>query len=149
MKQRNECNRVQNTKGPFYHFLLQILRFEAYGPISIINRTIFWILLPFSIIFWGFILNFVFFFSFLIFFLPTQLKKHVHKILVLSYNLFHFPEDWRRTCPDTRNLLFLCSKEFHKKFATILMICERWCHSEKTKTCIAFDVAVIFTCRFF
>ena len=92
----------------------------------------------------------IFFFSFKKkIFLPTQVKKHVHKILVLSYNLFHFPEDWRRTCPDTRNLLFLCSKEFHNKFATVLMICERWSHSEKTKTGIAFDAEMIFTCRLF
>ena len=38
---KNEYNRMQNMKGSFYHFLLQILRFEIYGPISIINRITF------------------------------------------------------------------------------------------------------------
>ena len=75
------------------------------------------------------------------------------KILALSYNLLHFvpifKEIEKKTFPDVRSLLFLCNKELHKKFAPILIVCQRWRHDEKTKTCITFDLDVILTCGFF
>ena len=62
------------------------------------------------------------------------------RILVLSYNLPHFftyiQEDWRKTCPDIRSLLFLCNKDLHTRLTPILIVCQRWRHSEKTKILI-------------
>ena len=64
------------------------------------------------------------------------------KILLLSYNLPHFvpffKEIDKKTCPDVRSLLFLWNKELHKKFAPILIVCQRWRHSEKKQTCTTF-----------
>ena len=51
--------------------------------------------------------------------------------------------------PDVRSLLFLCNKKWHKKFAPILIVCQRWRHSQKTQTGITFDLDVILTCGFF
>ena len=75
------------------------------------------------------------------------------KILVSSYNRSHFVSIFKKidkkTCPDTRKLLFLYNKELHKKFSPILIVCQRWRHSQKTKNGATFDLVVILTCRFF
>ena len=75
------------------------------------------------------------------------------RILVLSYNLPHFftyiQEDWRKTCPDIRSLLFLCNKDLHTRLTPIMIVCQRWRHSEKTKIGIIFDQDFILTCSFF
>ena len=34
--------------------------------------------------------------------------------------------------------LILCNKKCYKKFAAILIVCQRWCHSEKPKLSINF-----------
>ena len=74
------------------------------------------------------------------------------KILVLSYNLSHFVpiynEDWQKSCSDIRSLLFLCNEELRKKFAAILIVCQRWRHKEK-ETGINFVLDVILTGVFF
>ena len=75
------------------------------------------------------------------------------RILVLSYNLPHFftyiQEDWRKTCPDIRSLLFLCNKDLHTRLTPIFIVCQRWRHSEKTKIGITFDRDFILSCSFF
>ena len=73
------------------------------------------------------------------------------KVLVLSYISFctNLQTYWQKTCPDIRSPLFLCNKELHKKFAPILIVCQRWSHGEKTKPGITFDLDVILTCGFF
>ena len=37
----------------------------------------------------------------------------------------------------------------HKKFAPIIIVCQRWRHSEKTETSLAFYLDAILTCGFF
>ena len=44
---------------------------------------------------------------------------------------------------------FLCNKELYKKSALILIFCQRWGPSEKTKTSITFDLNVILTSGLF
>ena len=80
-----------------------------------------------------------------------QLFCNNFKTLVLSYNLPHFLPIFKKTDenPDIRSILFQCNKELHKKFAPILIVCQRWNHSQKTKTSIIFDLDVILTCGFF
>ena len=63
------------------------------------------------------------------------------KILVLSYNLFH--QFSTKLWPGIRNLLFLCTKELHKKFAPIVIVCQGWRQRKETKTGITFDLDVI------
>ena len=63
---------------------------------------------------------------------------------MLSYNLSYFQEDWRKFCPDIRDI-FLCNKELHKKLAPILIVSQRRHHSEKTKTGINFNLDVVLT----
>ena len=78
-----------------------------------------------------------------------KFQKFSFKLLSFSF-CSNFQEDWWETCADIRSLLFLCNKELQKKFYPILMVCQRWCHSEKTKTGIAFDLDVIFSvCMWF
>ena len=73
------------------------------------------------------------------------------KILVLNCKLSHLYQFSRRstknlpTCPDVRSLLFLSNKKWHKKFAPILIVCQRWRHSWKTQTGITFDLDMILT----
>ena len=38
-----------------------------------------------------------------------------------------------------------CNEELQKKFVITLIVYQRWCHSEKTKTGITFDLDVILT----
>ena len=56
---------------------------------------------------------------------------------MLIYDLSHFctnfQKNQQKTCPNIRSLLFLCKKQLHKKFAPILVVCQRWRHSEKKK----------------
>ena len=47
------------------------------------------------------------------------------------------------------SLLFLCNKELHKKFAPILIVCQRWHQSEKTRIGITFDLDLILSCGYF
>ena len=77
------------------------------------------------------------------------------KVLVLSYNCFHFVSIFKKIdaklahLPDVRSLLFLCYKKWCNKFAPILIVYQRWRHSQKTKTGITFDLDVILTCGAF
>ena len=70
------------------------------------------------------------------------------KILVISY-LSHFSRRSTKNLPKYNLPKFLCNKELHKKFAPILMSCQRWYHSEKAETRSAFDLDVILACGFF
>ena len=60
---------------------------------------------------------------------------------MLSYNLFH--QFSTKLWPGIRNLLFLCTKELHKKFAPIVIVCQGWRQRKETKTGITFDLDVI------
>ena len=73
---------------------------------------------------------------------------------MLIYDLSHFctnfQKNQQKTCPNIRSLLFLCKKQLHKKFAPILVVCQRWRRSEKKKkkTGITFDLDAILSCKF-
>ena len=84
---------------------------------------------------------------------PTffQIFYKKFKILVLNCNLSHFVSIFKKIheklahLSRCQSLLFLCYKKWHKKFAPILIVCQRWRQSQKTQTGITFDLDVILT----
>ena len=52
-----------------------------------------------------------------------------------------------KNMPIYKVFFFLCNNKLHKKFASTLIVCQRWHHSEKTKPGITFDLDVILTCK--
>ena len=52
----------------------------------------------------------------------------------------------------SKNLSVFCdygNKELHKKFTPMLIYCQRWCHNEKTKTSVTFNIAWLWLAGFF
>ena len=62
----------------------------------------------------------------------SQLTPKLSYTLCFSF-CTSFQEDWLKVCADINSLLFLCNKELQKKFAPMLIVCRRLCHSEKNK----------------
>ena len=84
-------------------------------------------------------------------FLQIFYKKF--KILVLGYDLvlilYQFSRRLKKILPLYKESLFLYNKDSNKKIARILIIYQRWSHSDKTKTDVAFDLDIILTGSFF
>ena len=51
-----------------------------------------------------------------------------------------FQNNWLKSWPDIRNLVFLLNKELYKKFALVLKVCQRWHHKWNIKTIITLDL---------
>ena len=52
----------------------------------------------------------------------------------------NFHDDWLKTWPDIRNLVFLLNEKLYRKSTAVLKVCQRWHHKWNAKTAITLDL---------
>ena len=61
----------------------------------------------------------------------------------------NFHDDWLKTWPDIRNLVFLLNEKLYRKSTAVLKVCQRWHHKWNAKTAITLVLNLTLVCIWF